>query len=155
MGRTKDEVILYLNAVVEEAARTMGGSFRDGCVAIEGALKALQKSGDVVTGFSLAVGPQGVAFDNVEMGELREPGEDLTYEGVWTVIYSLLIPRHSPFFKDPLRPSGLRIAYGDDPMVWYDSKHDNGLPMGLNRPYDESKFDIQGPAAQGTASARA
>jgi hypothetical protein len=148
MGRNVTEVVDYLNAIITEASKSYGGSFRDGCLAIEAGLKTLDKQGDAVLGFTLGVSADGVAINTVVLadpdGMVPAPRpEDLTFDGVWAVLYSLAMPRHSPFFKDPLRISAITICHGRDPWVSYDRTHENGLPMAMDRPFDAEKLDLK------------
>lgn len=145
MGRTTTEAIDYLNRVIDEASKSYGGSFRDGCLAIEAALKILDAAGDHVLSFTLIVRPEGVAIEAVTLGDRPEA---FHLEGVWALLYSLCMPRNSPFFKEPLRISSVVVTHGKDPCVSYDRGHDNGLPMALDRPFDGEKFDPLGPEAK-------
>lgn len=127
-----------LNAYAAEAHKISGGSFRDVCVGLEVAMAQQEDRKDwwiikLVLGFENGA----VKVEDVQIAEKQPPNYNV--RGIWAVLYSMCMPRLTPFDKDPLRIRRISISYGDNPVVEYDRLQDIGLPLSLDRPYDAEK----------------
>lgn len=131
------ELDSFLNDVASECAKEHGGSYREVCIGLESALKELAENrSTAVSHLRINYYREGL---RCEVLGVFEPPKDYILDGLWTVLYGSVMPRFTPFGPEPMRVSSLEIGYGLDPKVTYDSSHENGLPMAMNRPYDAMK----------------
>lgn len=135
---TPSDVQSLIQQCIQDCAKEYQGSYREICIGIEAMCQELKDNGVFVTRFALDFYQDGFQVSGVEVAE-KKP-ENFNLEGMWTVLYSAVCPRYTPFGPDPLRVSRLEVGYGMDPRVSYDSTHDNGLPMAFNRRYNPDKL---------------
>ena len=141
---THDEATEYLKAAVQESFQDAKGQTQQVCLGIECALLCLQDKGFALDELELEFFKDGMRVRDARF--LSEVPGDYQITGVWAVIYSCLMPRFSPFGKDPMRIVSLEVGYGLAPRLTFDIDHDNGLPMALDRPYAPEIFKHEAQA---------
>jgi len=138
--KTTDEVKNFLNTVISECRQEYKDSYREVCIGLEAAMLSLHEEGTSVLRIAFDYHKDGISVAEVELTD--SPPSDYTLVGVWTVLYSTVMPRFTAFGPEPLRVSRLEIGYGIEPRVTYDTTYDIGLPLALNRPYSPDKLKV-------------
>ena len=140
--QAKAKLIESLNAIATAAYQESSGSFRDMCIGIEVGMKnADQELGwritKIVLGFAHKGGKNAFAIEDLEM--VKKTPKGWSIEGLWAVLYSMCMPRLTPFAEDPMHIRRITLAYGANPTLEYDREQSLGIPLSLDCKYDAKR----------------
>lgn len=131
-GDKHAEALRFIEAVVSDVHKEMGGGFRSTCLGIELGIKvASEKIEREIVGLRIEFSGEALSVTSVELGD----ADDVKVEGLWAAIYALACPRYTPFGGDPLKIKSITISHKKNPIIEYDANHECGIPLALDRDY--------------------